>query len=157
MSDLDPQLFGPDQQCFGCGPRHPTGFHLRFTREGDEVRTAFVPSEQHQGPPGLMHGGLILTLADELAAWTLVGLLGKLGFTATVDARLIRPVRCGEEVQGTGKITRSTSRTVHVEIGLTQAGEPVFHGKFLFALLGAQAVEKLTGRTLPEEWRKFTR
>jgi len=81
--ELDPHLFGDGQPCFGCAPDHPTGFRLRFAREdADEgsVTTSFTPSSAHQGPPGLMHGGLVMTLADELGAWTLVGLLGKFGF-----------------------------------------------------------------------------
>ncbi|MBM4357286.1 MAG: hypothetical protein FJ096_04175 [Deltaproteobacteria bacterium] len=73
---LDPHTFGREQPCFGCAPDHPTGFHLEFEREGDAVRTRFVPSPHHQGPPGILHGGLVTTLADELAAWTIVALKG---------------------------------------------------------------------------------
>jgi acyl-coenzyme A thioesterase PaaI-like protein len=154
---FDPELFGTEQLCYGCGPRHPNGFRLRFSRVGQEVHTRFMPGDLHQGPPALMHGGLILTLADELAAWTILGMLGKFGFTGRVEASLSRPVRINEEVTGVGKILRSTSRTVHVEVTLTQTGEAVFSGKFLFALLAANAFEKLTGRPLPEEWKQFTR
>ncbi|MFT3767835.1 MAG: hypothetical protein QM820_20485 [Minicystis sp.] len=62
---LDPHLFGSGQPCFGCSPEHPIGLRLAFTRRDDEVVTTFVPGEQYQGPPGLMHGGLVTTLADE--------------------------------------------------------------------------------------------
>src|SRR5438045_314133 len=95
---LDGHLFGEGQPCFGCGPSHPVGFRLRFEREGTAVTTRFVPDDRYQGPPGIMHGGLVLTLADEIAAWAVIGVLGKFGFTGQVEAKLRAPVRVGEEV-----------------------------------------------------------
>jgi acyl-coenzyme A thioesterase PaaI-like protein len=75
---LDGALFGDDQPCFGCSPQHPVGFRLRFERlEGEAVSTCFTPTADHQGPPGIMHGGLVTTLADELAAWVIIAVLGK--------------------------------------------------------------------------------
>lgn len=79
---LDGTLFGAEQPCFGCGPVHPFGFRLAFTEEGDELVTRFTPGPHHQVPPGLMHGGLVFTLADELAAWVVIARFGKFGFTA---------------------------------------------------------------------------
>jgi len=42
-----------------------------------------------------MHGGLAMTLADEVGAWTLIGTMEKFGFTARFAARLKKPVRIG--------------------------------------------------------------
>ena len=68
LERLDGHLFGADQPCFGCGPNHPWGFHLAFERDGEAVVTRFVPGDRYQGPPGIMHGGLVMTLADEVGA-----------------------------------------------------------------------------------------
>lgn len=156
--ELDPHLFGEGSACFGCAPEHPIGFRMRFTREEDEtVRTRFLPTERYQGPPGLMHGGLVMTLADEIGAWTVVGLLGKFGFTAAASCRLSRPVRVGEEVLGVGRITRPGTRVVHVGVTLEQAGEAAFAGDFTFALVDEKAAEKMLGGPLPEAWRRFSR
>ena len=73
---LDPALFGADSACFGCSPTHPIGFHLRFEKEDDVVRTRFVPHQQLQGPPGIMHGGLVTTLGDEIATCSFTILCG---------------------------------------------------------------------------------
>lgn len=78
---FDGSLWGEGQPCFGCGPDHPIGFQLQFERDGDVVRTRFTPGERYQGPPGIMHGGLVMTLGDELASWTLIGMKRKFGFT----------------------------------------------------------------------------
>ena len=36
--------------CFACGPRNPSGLHLRFEREGETVTTTLVFHDpEHQG------------------------------------------------------------------------------------------------------------
>lgn len=154
---LDPETFGPSQPCFGCNPRHPTGFRLTFRREPEAVTTVFVPGDNHQGPPGVMHGGLVLTLADEIAAWTIIGLRERFGFTGAVDARLLRPVRVGVEVLGRGAILRESSRVMRISVVLTQSGDEVFRGEFSFALLDEEGARKLMGSDIPDAWRRFAR
>src|SRR5690349_18693415 len=98
LSPLDGRLFGAGQSCFGCAPDHPHGFRLAFERVGDEVTTTFMPLATHQGPPGIMHGGLVGTLADEVAAWAVIALLSKFGFTGSFAGKLVKPVRIGKPV-----------------------------------------------------------
>ena len=157
MSQLDGSLFGKDQPCFGCGPEHPFGFHLAFRQEGDEVITRFTPADKYQGAPGIMHGGLVFTLADELAAWVLIARLGKFGFTTRFAGKLQNPTRLGVELEGRASILRSTTRTAEIETRLTQQGKDVFVGTFTFVLLDKGAAEKLLGRSLPAEWARFAR
>lgn len=154
---LDPLTFGVEQPCFGCRPDHPTGLRLRFFREGDVVVTSIVPGDLQQGPPGVMHGGLVTAVADELAAWTVIGLRERFGFTAAIEARLKRPARVGIELRGTGRIASDTSRLVKVDVALEQEGDVVFTGLFTFALLDRSGAEKLLGRPLPEHWARFGR
>ncbi len=155
---LDPLIFGEEQPCFGCGPHHPTGFRLRFSRVGDdEVTTTFVPGEGHQGPPGIMHGGLVTTLADELAAWAIVGLLGKFGFTASLQCRFVKPIRVGIPVEGRARIQRNGTRIIVVELTLEQEGAKAYTGEFTFAVFDRAGAERLLQQKLPEDWGRFTR
>jgi acyl-coenzyme A thioesterase PaaI-like protein len=154
---LDPHLFGDAQPCFGCGPTHPIGFRLQFERAGDTVVTRFVPGEAYQGPPGIMHGGLVVTLADEIAAWAIVALLGKFGFTAQFEGKLRAPLRIGLEVVGRGRIEKEARRIVRVVVELTQREVTAFTGAFTFVLLDAQGAERLLDGPLPEAWRRFAR
>lgn len=154
---LDPDMFGPGQPCFGCGPDHPIGFKLRFVREGDDVVTRFVPDDRYQGPPGIMHGGLVTTLADEVAAWAIIGLLGKFGFTAAMKAKLARPIRTNAEVEGRARIVRDGERVVAVAVELSQGGERAYEGEFTFALVDRSGAERLLGGPLPAAWERFCR
>lgn len=133
------------------------GLKLTFERIGDEVVTRYTPPERFQGPPGLMHGGLVLTLADEIAAWTVVGLQRRFGFTGAVQARLKKPVRIGREVVGRGRITTNRGRVVLIGVTLHQGDELVFEGTFTFAVLDVEGAERLLGIELPDAWRRFGR
>jgi len=154
---LDPNTFGEESPCFGCSPTHPVGLKLRFERVGDEVRTRYTPPDHFQGPPGVMHGGLVLTLADEIAAWTVVGLERRFGFTGAVQARLKKPVRIGREVVGTGRIVHDRGRVQIIGVTLHQGDELVFDGTFTFAVLDVDGAERLLGIELPASWRRFGR
>ncbi len=156
MDELDGSLFG-DQHCFGCGPAHPHGFRMRFREEGDDVVTRLVPGDGHQGAPGIMHGGLILTIADELAAWVCILKLTKFGFTVRYSGKLQAPARIGVELQGRARIVRKTTRTAEVSVTLAQGESSVLEGSFTFALLDKGGAEKLLGRSLPDEWARFAR
>lgn len=158
VSPLDGSLFGPGQPCFGCSPDHPAGFHLKFQlEEGGDVVARMVPQAHHQGPLGLMHGGLISTLADEAAAWAVLAHLGKFGFTTHFEARLSRGVRVGVEVEARARLTKTSSRVVKAAVLLTQEGHVCFTGDFTFVLLDKAAAEKLMGTELPEAWSRYCR
>lgn len=153
----DGATFGPGQPCFGCAPDHPVGFRLRFAREGDEVVTRFTPGEQYQGPPTIMHGGLVATLADEIGAWALILLLERFGFTAEMHCKLRKPIRIGEEVEGRARIAKSGSRVVNVAVELRQNDAKAYEGDLRFVLLDEKGAERLLGGPLPEAWRRFAR
>ncbi|AKF08128.1 PaaI family thioesterase [Sandaracinus amylolyticus] len=157
LPPLDGHLFGPGQPCFGCGPDHPYGFHLTFAREGDEIVTRFTPGDRYQGPPGIMHGGLVSTLADEVAAWALIGLLGKFGFTASFDAKLHKAVRIGVPLEGRSVITRDARRIVDVAVRIVQDGADAFTGSFRFVVLDQGGAERMLGGPIPDAWKRFCR
>jgi len=79
-----PELENPDESpCFGCGPRHARGLHLRFERavaeDGTpEVRSAFVPQPDEVGWPTLFHHGLHFMVLTEVSYWAALELSGKL-------------------------------------------------------------------------------
>ncbi|MCK6552026.1 PaaI family thioesterase [Myxococcota bacterium] len=154
---LDPLSFGPDQRCFGCGPNHPQGLRMRFVREGDEVVTRFVPRDGWEGPPGIFHGGLQTTLADELAAWTLIGLRGRMGFTAAIDVRLLRPARIDRELVGRGKILSEKNNVAVVSTLFAQDGKTTLRGRVTYVLPTEAEAEKILQAPLPEPWRRFAR
>ena len=154
---FDGTMFGPGQPCFGCSPDHAIGFRLAFTREGDDVVTRMTPGEQYQGPPGIMHGGLVATLADEVGAWACIVFLGKFGFTVSFSARLTQAVRIGKETVARARILKASSRFVDVEVQVSQDAKACFTSEFRFLLLDETGAEKMLGRPLPDAWKTYAR
>jgi acyl-coenzyme A thioesterase PaaI-like protein len=154
---LDGSLFNPGNPCFGCSPDHPYGFHLQLEGDAQGVTSRFTPSEKYQGPPGIMHGGLVMTLADEAAAWAILARLGKFGFTASFEGRFRNPVRIGREAIITAKVSKESSRVVHVQVHIEQENVECFDGELRFVLLDKGGAERLIQGPLPEAWQRYAR
>lgn len=103
-----------DHMCFACGERNPKGLHLKFKIEGDKVITKFIPQREHEGYPGMMHGGLITTVLDEVMARS-INLLGLHGVTARLEIRFREPVPIGQEITFESVITHSYRKIIDLE------------------------------------------
>jgi acyl-coenzyme A thioesterase PaaI-like protein len=149
---IDPNTFGTDQRCFGCGPNNPVGMRLTFHREGDEVVTTYRPKHGFEGPPNVFHGGLQATVADEIAGWALVGLLGRMGFTTTLNVRYVRPLRIDADVTARASIASRTGNFVTVNVRLLQDGKVGAMGRITYMLPDADKVSEYLGGNCPDEW-----
>ena len=99
--------------CFGCGELHPTGLHLvAYVGEGATITAEFTVTENHQGAPGLAHGGL-LSLAFDEALGKLMWLLRSPAVTARLETDFIRPVPLGTTLFITAEITGQINRKVY--------------------------------------------
>jgi acyl-coenzyme A thioesterase PaaI-like protein len=89
-------VLGPHYaHCVGCGDRHPTGLRLQVTAgEGVDIRARFTVTDDHQGAPGLAHGGLLSVAFDEAMGFVLV-LLRRPAVTGRLETDYLRPVPVG--------------------------------------------------------------
>lgn len=105
-----PSHFG---HCFGCGTLHPTGLHLvAYAGEGLDITAQFTVTEDHQGAPGLAHGGL-LSLAFDEALGKLMWLLRAPAVTGRLETDFIKPVPMGTTLYITAEITGQVNRKVY--------------------------------------------
>ena len=104
-----------DRMCFCCGERNPIGLKLSFetTAEG-RLRTVWRPKQEHVGFKDLIHGGLIATVLDEVMARVILD-RGTPGVTATMETKLLRPMRWGRNDRFEAWVVRERSRTVETE------------------------------------------
>jgi acyl-coenzyme A thioesterase PaaI-like protein len=104
-----PSHFG---HCFGCGELHPTGLHLvAHAGLGANLTAEFTVTENHQGAPGLAHGGL-LSLAFDEALGKLMWLLRAPAVTARLETDFLKPVPMGSTLHITAEITGQVNRKV---------------------------------------------
>ena len=103
------------KHCFGCGDLHPTGLHLKArVGEGLNITAQFTVTENHQGAPGLAHGGL-LSLAFDEALGKLMWLLRAPAVTARLETDFLSPVPIGSTLFISARITGQQGRKVYSE------------------------------------------
>ena len=99
--------------CFGCGELHPTGLHLvAHAGAGADLTAEFTVTENHQGAPGLAHGGL-LSLAFDEALGKLMWLIRAPAVTARLETDFLKPVPMGTTIHITARITGQVNRKVY--------------------------------------------
>jgi len=109
MSNLERQ---PDSSmCFVCGRDNPIGLHLTFYVDGQQVRSTFTPRPEHQGWPGVLHGGIASTILDETVGRTAF-LVDMWAVTGRMEIRYRRPIPIGQPLTASGEIVRVRSRAL---------------------------------------------
>lgn len=87
------------QMCFACGEANPIGLHLHFFDRGDGCISFFTPKREHQSYNDRMHGGLAVTLMDEIMGNYLFLRDGIPAYTGKMETRFREPILIGEPVQ----------------------------------------------------------
>lgn len=120
---LPPPGYDDDRSCYACGERNPEGLRLSFDvdRAARTISTEVVFRKVHQGWNGVVHGGFLALVLDELMV-NLAILLGLQAVTAEMTVRLKRPARPGLQVRGTGRIDDVRGRLVRASASLVQEG-----------------------------------
>jgi uncharacterized protein (TIGR00369 family) len=73
--------------CFLCGRQNPVGLKLDFYEEPEarQVRSEFRVPDEYQGFPGVVHGGIVAAILDEVA--------GRAVMIGTSDQNLMATLR----------------------------------------------------------------
>jgi uncharacterized protein (TIGR00369 family) len=106
------------------GPGNPVAPPMVATQADDGRAEGRVTlGKPHEGPPGLVHGGVVATLLDHLLARA-VRAAGRGGLTATLTVRYRRPVRLGVPLLGTAEIDTADGRRTTARARLVEENDP---------------------------------
>jgi acyl-coenzyme A thioesterase PaaI-like protein len=100
-----------DHYCFGCGRLNPWGLKLSFyeSPDGEGLWAPWTPLRQHEGYDGIVHGGIITTVLDEVMAWTGYQ-RGIWAVTGRIAVSFRKPVEIGVPVRAIGRIVADRVR-----------------------------------------------
>lgn len=112
----DPFLTVDDGMCFVCGDRNERGLHLKFnvSPQKRRIETSLTLPAEFQGWKGIVHGGIITTILDELMA-KLVQAMGMKAVTAALEVRFKNIARISEEIKAIGEVTRIEKRLIYAQ------------------------------------------
>lgn len=105
---LKPNL---ENHCFGCGGANARGMQLAFEQDDAvrRIRGVFRLGAEYQGGPGIVHGGIVATLLDEVMAK--VSRFEKdVAVTGELTVEYLKPVPVGEDLTVEGWETERNGR-----------------------------------------------
>lgn len=100
------------RQCFVCGVENPVGLRLAFyeTAPGEVTAEVTLP-ERYQGYPGVVHGGIVASMLDEVVGRAAMnGEPWRFMVTARLDLRYRKPVPVGKPLRLVGRLGRRRGR-----------------------------------------------
>ncbi|MDX2167589.1 MAG: PaaI family thioesterase [Deltaproteobacteria bacterium] len=139
MSDTprdEPVAFEEDGGCFGCSADNADGLQVRFRRRGDAVIADHVVADRFHGAPGIVHGGIVATLLDEVSCAAAVFTRDRRVVTGELQIRYRRPCPVESPLALSARVVDDTHpRYLVVEAEIRSGDEIVAQssGKFFFA------------------------
>ena len=110
------------KHCFVCGVENRYGLGLEFFEIGDgRVAAERSLPDSYQGYPGIVHGGIVASMLDEIAGRAaMIGDHTHFRLTAKLDIRYRQPVPVGERIRVQGWVVEDRGKlaTAHAEIRL---------------------------------------
>ncbi|MDI3418757.1 PaaI family thioesterase [Streptomyces luteolus] len=104
------------EYCFGCGHGQPHGLHLEARAGADPdavaITAEFTVKPEHQGAPGLAHGGVLATALDETLG-SLNWLLRVIAVTGRLETDFVRPVPVGTVLHLDAEVTAVAGRKIY--------------------------------------------
>ena len=111
MPEPDSRIIHHDL-CFGCGQANLFGLQLELEASADGgVEGRFFVKQDHQGPPGYAHGGVMAAALDEAMALLLFE-RGTFAVTGRLEVDLVAPAPVGTFVRVSARLEEKGERTV---------------------------------------------
>jgi uncharacterized protein (TIGR00369 family) len=139
MGEPNGQGFSRDDFCFACGQQNESGLRLQPVAGEGRAVAQWTPPVHYQGYAGVLHGGIISTILDELMAHAAISLVGRAA-TAELSLQFLKPVMTGRELEIRAEVRERKRRILFVGAELIQDGEVRARGegKFLVVAQGSR-------------------
>lgn len=109
--------------CFGCAPENPSGLHMEFFEDEEDIVAFWQPDGCYQGWLNTLHGGIQTTLMDELAGWVVMRKLQTSGVTSRLDAKFMQAISTHEpRLMIRGRIKERKRNAVFIQTEIYNAG-----------------------------------
>ncbi len=105
-----------DKGCFVCGVDNPAGLQIQLDVdvENGAASSRVVLDQRFQGWQGVIHGGILATLLDEVAIYACRG-QGEQFVTAEINVRYRKPVPVGSTIELKGQIVENRRKLYKVQ------------------------------------------
>ena len=118
-----PKIKQPNSKmCFICGLQNPVGLHLHiYEIEPGVVESTYIAPDHFQGYPGVLHGGIVGAILDELCGRSQMGadpMTPRFMFTARLEVKYRKNVPIGKLLRLVGKAGKSKGKSAEAWAGI---------------------------------------
>ena len=109
------------RMCFICGLKNPVGLKLKiYEVEPGIIETTYLAPEHFQSYPGILHGGIVTTILDEISGRSQMGNAAepRFMFTAKLEIKYRKNVPIGKPLRIVGKAGKSKGRMAQAWAGI---------------------------------------
>lgn len=99
-----------DAGCFGCRGEREGGLQLAIVEAEGGVTCDFTATSRYQSYPGIVHGGIVSTILDEVMAHCVAVLLGRLCVATTLRVKFVEPLRAGRSYRVRARVLDDVER-----------------------------------------------
>ncbi len=104
-----------NQGCFACGSANPSGLGMKFSLDSnEELRSEFTAEKRFQGFDGILHGGIVALVLDEMMV-NLTWIKGYHAVSAEFHVRLKKAVRTGQKITLRSRIVCEEKKLIKTE------------------------------------------
>ncbi|MDD5014314.1 MAG: PaaI family thioesterase [Atribacterota bacterium] len=103
------------KDCFVCGKDNATGLNIVFFRDQDKIKAEFIPESKHQGFKGIVHGGILFSILDEIMGRTAVVSKGVMTMTVEINIKYRKKALVGEKIIFIAQMTKDLGRMIEAQ------------------------------------------
>jgi uncharacterized protein (TIGR00369 family) len=148
--DLKP-VISRDAHCFGCSQKNPHGLKMKFYTDETTLYSWLSVPPHLCGWEGIVHGGVLSTMLDEIMGWSAIYTLRQIVMTKSMTIDYLKPVYIEDKLRVEGKvIERVSDREVIIEGKLYKEDNVLCaQTRGTFAVFTANAIKRM--KIMPQE------
>jgi len=134
-----------DNTCFGCGAANPNGLQMEFYGGSSMVYSELKVRDYMAGWNGVIHGGILSAMLDEVMGWGAIFLTERFILTRSMTITYHKPTFIHENLRAEAEVdTRVSEREVIMKGRIINSkGEVSVSSVGSFALFNSEQIKKL--------------
>ena len=103
------------KECFVCGKENPFGLQITFFKDRKEVKAEFIPESKHQGFRGIVHGGILFSILDEIMGRTAIITKRVMTLTVEINIKYRKKAPIGKKIIFTAQMIKDLGRMIEAQ------------------------------------------
>ncbi len=145
------EVVSRDAHCFGCSQKNPHGLKMRFYTDDTTLYSWLSVPSHLCGWDGIVHGGVLSTILDEIMGWSAIYNLRRIVMTKTMTVDFFKPVYIDDELRVEGRVLEKTGEREAILEAKIYKGDNVLcaQTRGTFAIFTAKTIKRM--KIMPPE------